>query len=425
MGRSILKKQIKKGMDYNKALAIVVFAALYVSQETTIFGTNSDSHFTLIGMLSWVLFAIVCAIRIFKTKQQNISYLISLSGLILLSALVNFDFSGGLALQISVLLVGYYIAGRFPFVQFAVTFERLLYWIALSSLVIYILFLVVPGVFSIFPRITSGNGLSYINVFISRISLYNPGSPFMRNSSFFREPGVYMIFLVTALIVQLFYLKKKNNIHIVTFLAAIFTTFSTAGYVITITLFGFFYLSRRGANALIYIMAFSGLLIALYLNFNDHLIFTDTFGKFNEDSSKYASTVSRYASVQVPLQMIFEKPILGVGLSEFVRRFSEYSWMLMGADIHSGGASTNTILNLTATYGLIYGVIVITMLFKGCKQFNTSADRRRTLMIFVILLLVLSNEDIRYSVFFTALLFYGVVNGRLNKYNISTPARRV
>lgn len=401
---------------FNVTLAVILFFTLYVSQETILFGTNADQRYPFISQIVYLLFAGYSIWKIAMAKNNKLGYLVSLLGLIILSAMVNSDFSGGVALQMAVLVIGYYLARKYPISAFAVTYETLFFWIALSSIIINMLYIIFPGLFSIFPMIYDYNDHPYINVFITRISLFL-GGDYLRNSAFFREPGVYTIFLELALIINLFYYKRKNLIHVVVYVIAVISTLSTAGYVITIALFGSYYLSKGGSKSISYLLLFGGLLFYLYANFSNDDLYVNTFGKFDENSEKYSSTLSRFASIRVPIQIMFENPVFGVGLSDFVSEFSKLSKTIMRAELSSGGASTNTILNLAATYGVIYGGIIISLLYKSCKNLISSVNKKHAVLLFAVIFLSISNEDIRYSIFFSMLLFYGINSIHFKKVN--------
>lgn len=96
----------------------------------------------------------------------------------------------------------------------------------------------------------------------------NEESMLLRNSSIFREPGVFMVYLGLSLIVELIYLprvrKKYNVIHIIILLVALLSTFSTGGIVTGVLILLLVILSQRKINLSVFIFS---ILLAIGISF--------------------------------------------------------------------------------------------------------------------------------------------------------------
>lgn len=150
-------------------------------------------------------------------------------------------------------------------------------------------------------------GAPVLHKFFS-VLFMNEESMLLRNSSIFREPGVFMVYLGLSLIVELIYLprvrKKYNVIHIIILLVALLSTFSTGGIVTGVLILLLVILSQRKINLSVFIFS---ILLAIGISFfmNDEYIFLSIFGKFdNIDSS--GSGFTRLASFVLPLYIILD-----------------------------------------------------------------------------------------------------------------------
>lgn len=397
----------KNKRKLNVKLALIIFFTLFVSQETILFGTNSDLRFFNFGLAVYLLLAGLCVLKINKRRFKGKSWLFAILLLILLSMIMNFDVTGGVLLQMSSIIIGAYIASTNSLDDFLKTFEQLFYYLSWASIGVYVLYIIVPGFFAGFPIITVSTGPSYIFTGVGNIDTRPLGV--LRNMSFFREPGMFAVFLTFATSVCLFYYDRLPKKHLIVYIVATITTISTAGYVLMLLLLLVYFLSKRSFKYSIILSFFLLFLLILYQNLKDEMIFLDTFGKFDSDSDKYLSTVSRLASFTVPLYIIAEKPFFGACLTESVNSFMRISRVLYHSEIDPAGNATNTILGITAAYGIPIGVLFFNMLYRFARRLlNRKVPRIVVFSVFVLLFLALSNEDIRYSIFFSAMLFYGI-----------------
>jgi hypothetical protein len=131
------------------------------------------------------------------------------------------------------------------------------------------------------------------------------------------------------------------------------------------------------------------------------------------DSSDYVSTLARLSSFSVPFYIFLNNPVTGVGLSNFVTLYSIYSVELFGVFIDPESASTNTIINTFAIFGFFYGGLILLSFFKISKRLSKSTFSK--IIILVSILLMLSTQEMRYSLFVNVLFMYGLMSVNLRR----------
>jgi O-antigen ligase len=151
-------------------------------------------------------------------------------------------------------------------------------------------------------------------------------------------------------------------------------------------------------------------LISIFVYFPT--LYENVFAKLNTNNKDYLSSLSRIASFLVPIEIIKESPIFGVGLTDFVKYYETLSTRVVGYTMKADSTSTNTFLNLFAIFGIIYGGIIIKYYYHFCKLvLNKSA-----FLLLIIIFIMFSSQDLRYSLLFLTLLSYGIIA----KYNKRT-----
>ena len=219
-----------------------------------------------------------------------------------------------------------------------------------------------------------------------------------------------MIYLNIGLIFELFVKNKKENNNVLIFTVAIITTLSTAGYIICLLIFLSYLLKKKNIALFIKSSVFL-ILISLFVSENFE-VFEITLNKFDSESNEYGSFLARYASITVPFSIFLDSPFLGEGLASFAKKFEVYSLYLTGIPLKADSQSTNTFFNSLATYGLIFFCILVVGIFRLSHLFSENNLVRW--LLFISLLLMLSNEDLRYSLLFSSLLFYGILHPEIN-----------
>lgn len=281
---------------------------------------------------------------------------------------------------------------------------RIVYFLSVCSIVVTTLYMFIPSVFVYFPTISNYADVTFYNLYISVVFA---SVDVIRNTGIFREPGVFMIYLTFALMLELFFFKKRDIRNIIVFVIALLLTKSTAGYIITFLLLGFKYLFY---SKLKYLPFFFVIILCFVIFLFPH-IEEEVFSKLDEDNYNYLSTLSRISSVVLPIQMWLDNPFYGIGLGHFSSLYSIYAMKEFGMDFRSDSSSTNTILNTITIYGWWIGVMVVYGMYKTTYCFVN----QKNILLLLIFLLLFSNEEMRNSLFYNLLVAYGFASKNDNR----------
>lgn len=386
---------------------ISVFIIIYFSHNTLLFGTNDNALFALIHYAIIALFFIYLWFT--KTTQfifigKNIVTILTI--LSLLCMFCNLDFSLKYPFEILSLWIALLIVSRFSLNDFVRSSVRVLAFFSIISLIVYGISFLNFGLISTFPSVNYISGKQFYTVFGLCNIMHSYEYVFTRNFSIFREPGVYTIYLIVAL---LFILKlgdfKYKKIIIASFVVAILTTFSTAGYIILIMIFVYYFLSRKKESFIsILLMFVIGLGVIYYVSTSD-FIHVLVFDKMSGDNSSYNA---RLGSISTNIEMWLNNLgsiIFGNGFNYVETNYTRTS---LNLGIYSTD-NTNTLLKVLSVHGIIYFIAYLTMVIKTVGIF----DKR--IMARIILLFVfgamLSNEDMIFDQYLYVLLLYGYVYG--------------
>lgn len=243
--------------------------------------------------------------------------------------------------------------------------------------------------------------MSFLNLFFylqETHSLTLLGVEVVRNQGLFWEPGVLQIFLNFLLFLIAFVYKRKGLLYWLTILA-IFTTFSTTGFVVMFLQLLMSMLKEVRKN--IIFLPF-GLLFIILVYFITSANISD---KISGDGQ--FSFQARFFDLVQPMYMAYENPFTGVGLDDeqFVntRSSTAYSLNLESlsfSNVNDRG-STNSIMFFLAGAGIPFTFILLLMLYQ--QQFIL--EKRNWFFIFIIISLM--TEPILLRPFFLTFAMSG------------------
>lgn len=378
----------------------IVVLLCVISDDTMFFGTNEASFVLPFRALFYscviLFYGFKCGFKINK-RASFVFSIVCLS--VLLTIVVNKHFTPGYLFYLLGILVALLVISYFSFEIFAVCFIKIMFFLACISIFLYFIYLVYPSYITKFPTVTNSAGNEYYNlifsVFPKNFSLD------IRNYSFFREPGVYAIYLSFALLLLLFCDSISNYLDRVkysaVFIISILTTLSTAGYLLLF----FIVLLYTFIHNKLFTVVFLIVSILLY----GSVLVDLPFDKFNSDSAEYLSTLSRISSAVLPLYIIEVNPFTGVGLESFVTLYESLSYKVFSEGFTASGTSTNTIFNIMAIFGIPIALIVMYFIYLFTK--NISQNRLVCSIIYIILIMMFSTQELRYSFLFAIIFMYG------------------
>jgi hypothetical protein len=182
------------------------------------------------------------------------------------------------------------------------------------------------------------------------------GARLHRNSSIFFEPGAYQGYLNAALFMLLFvktvFSASRRWLFVLILVMALFTTFSTTGFLIFSIMFGLFLLrgkmlSTSGKSILVGVALAS--LAVFSAKFHSVIVVKiDDYLSGDEEAHGYSADRRRY-DARVDLK-IFKKHIFGIGHRKYHDEF-----VAIG---NIGGGSSNGVTRILAVYGLPFGLFV-------------------------------------------------------------------
>lgn len=196
----------------------------------------NDYSISLVVIL--FIFIILAAIR--KVKLNRVLFILLISWIVInvLSAFVNsapfsIDTFLGYSIRICISFLAIKIVGAAFFWK---QFENFIYKLVLISLPLFVLNFINPDFFNslkpIFEPITGSDFYRKESQSMYWYAFFytNSGREEIRNCGFMWEPGAYSMVLIIAIVYNWVRVKMIINKRIIFYVIALFTTFSTAGY---------------------------------------------------------------------------------------------------------------------------------------------------------------------------------------------------
>lgn len=393
-------------MDQKKIIILLTFIVIVISEDTLMFGTNINQMFVGIRFIVYIILLFFC----FNSTWRHVDIRTLIPTIFIITSflivmVINRDFRNGYFLQLLGITLALKIANKVKFHDFIENFSKILYLLSTASVGLYILVVVMPSIINILPTMSNSGDVEYGTILVSNIMKLEG---ILRNSSIFREPGVFGIYLMIGLLYEFFYAAKLNVKRITVFLVTLVTTFSTtAFFAFALVVLGYVFQSKNFKTKL-----YISIGTAIFLIFLLPLVSEIVFSKLDANTHEYRSTLSRIASMTISLSMFCDH-LFGVGLSNFVNFYPSYSLDLYGIEFKPDGEATNTFLNTFAIYGIIYGTLLIYAVWRLSCQYQKSIFV--TIIIFAIFILLFSSQELRFSLLFNLLVMYGLVYKKIEE----------
>jgi len=387
---------------------LVFFIVIFISDDTFNFGTNENFAYLIIKyivyfFLTMYLFANSnLKFLTVLTKSSLLFYSVAFS--VLITAFFNFEFSGGYVYQIWLFLLGFLIVNFYSHEKFIDVYLKFIYIFSIISLVVFVIASISLSFFEIFPVHNNSAGSTMYNL---GVCIVFADAAFVRNTSIFREPGVFMIYLNIAIIFELFFKSEINKQNLFVFILAIFSTLSTAAFIALGTIFIAYLFTKRTTKSSVKAKGFviMMMLIAIGAIILSDELYSMVFDKMGKDNIADGSSLARGLSVLANLNIFLDNLIFGVGIRDYPALFGKYTLDLVGISMDVGN-NTNTITTILAVYGILFGFIFVYMLISFAKKTSKSIMVRT--FIFLVLIMLYSNEDLRYSLMSATFLMWGL-----------------
>lgn len=383
---------------------LILFILIYTSEDTMLFGTYGSSTYNKVKYIVLVVLTIYLLIKRPVYEKNSVAYLLIVAFLFFVSTLISGGLKIGFIYNIVLLMAALVYANRFSLNFFKEAFCKIVAFLAVYSVIVYLLNIFMPSVLSVFPAFYNTAG----NEFHSAIFSVTFPSLLFRNFGLFREPGVFMVYLNTALFFEWFS-EKPSAKRIIIYMFTLLTTVSTAGFLIGALIFagGAIY-RKNGKNAII---ALPLVILAYYILQNEDSIYSTLLLEKVSDGGT-GTAIIRVASFTVPLEMFLNNPF-GVGPDNFNALFPVYTARMYG-EAFDGDLATATLFKQLAVYGVLVFIFYFTA-FIGFIR-NSYKNTYLKVLFFIVLFLALGNEDMRTSLLFNMMIAYGLTNTNKKTY---------
>lgn len=411
----IVMREILKRKNFSKRFySLFILYILLFSKDTLLFGTNSNENTKILG---YVLTFFVCLLLLaycckneIQFEKKSIIFAVIFIILSLLTMIVNFDISIKYFYEVMAFIIALTAAQVMSFYVFKKYFYRITIILAAFSLITYFISILYYPLMNIFPTVTNVNGYKYYFCIFSIVA-YNEPYVFNRNYGFAREPGVFGIYLVLAFLFLIISKDESFKFKIIgsaILIITIITTFSTAAY-ICIFLAVIYYLLFIKNNKLHIKFIISLLFLLLsFAIYNNSYISKIVFGKIHTENS---SSDARMNAIIVNIFILFSSVkniLIGCGYS-----FSEENFVFISKAIEFyTNANTNTVLKQMAIHGILFGLLYTVTLFVFLYKTLSQKKMLKAMALFLILLMLLSNEDLSFNLLIFCFIFYGISSKR-------------
>lgn len=396
-------------------MSLPLYLLLFTSVDTILFGTNTSFAFKLVPRLLGLLFSFLFLTYYRKNRKIDNSVFIAflfLVALFLISNLYNKNDLFGMFSRSVSILTGFSIAVLYDRHLFVKTFKNFVYAVSIVSMAVELTAYMFPALFYLFPIVSNSVGHSFSVFFFGSLEISEIGNTAIRSNGIFWEPGAFAIYLILALMFELFFSKRISKKRVFVFILSIIITFSTTGYICLSCLLILYilYNKREKQSKLIKatIILSACCVLALSLLSNSTFLFDSVFSKIFEKNS---SAGSRFSSLFNGLFISFKNPLLGVGDSsnDIMKDYMETTntWYANG-----GSNINNTFTGYMASYGLLFGLVLVYGCFKFLKVKGHSFAH---ILLFAVLVLAFCGERFFSFLPFT-LMFYGFKKTYKKKY---------
>lgn len=388
-------------------IRVLVYVVLFCSADTLLFGSNKDTRFILLRYLSEATVVVILLAKLFFKDRMTAGVREVVFGsmvlLVLCSCIVNDDIRPGYLYIIMLLALGILLTKTILFEDFVDCFCRYVRFLAVVSILFFLFYIFCNELVRMLPVVTNtADRQSYTMLLASMPTEFYRNQ--YRNSGIFREPGVFQMYLIWALMFELFRKEKLSVVNCGICVVAILTTFSTTAYIAAAILLLCYFIKRGdykdwvirgflffgGGFALLYIIQYTELLSPSGI----------IFGKFTEANNP--SVAARWASVVVNLIMICRSVLLGNGLTFLNEEYNNYAVKYLQTEVSD---NTNMILYLMASLGVVFGGLFLLGLWKFCGRLSGGRLLRLGfLSIFVVLFI---GENLVFSPITYIFVFYG------------------
>ena len=398
MLNSIKERKKEKGRNFFNF--ITVFFLIYCSNDTLLFGTNKDARMVYVATIVLIIVGILhffdILIKKIEFRPDLLLVALFLCVLSLTTMFINKDFNEEKYLyEIILIALAFIIITN---IQIKCFLQMFFYVVCLLSVWSLVVFVFKDYLVNIdFPLITNENEYTYKFCGLS----FLPIQTLSRNFGIFREPGVYQIYLNLAIIFG-FSIKKLNVANFLVLAFTVFTTKSTAGYILfaaicvfclLLSCYRYEYKEYKKTFISFLLIAFSAVLVGIFFDFYGlRKTISDVILKIVDFDNP--SFISRFEAFFRNILIWLKRPFFGVGFSFLINHYDE---VLIPGMINISFHNTNTFLKILSLHGLIYFTFMLVGIYRFCN-FLSKEKKGLAFILCIIVFLMFSNEDMTMNV---------------------------
>ena len=385
-------KTLNKGYVFTVTICVLILSGLAVTNVYPL------TYPTLI-MIAMLLF--VPAVKYIIKNEFKINVIVLLLLLMFFLPLFKDFYNYKFCISVVVFIITALVITKVvPFEQFSWMYIRIIFVIALISLVGYAVVNYTTVQLPLISMNSVKDDVSYKVGFIYNYLPYQKD----RNCGAFWEPGLFSTHLVAAYLLTLKYAPPKIILYKIVFLLTILTTKSSAGYgllllciLLEITMRFCRYIKKNRMFFLVSLIV-AILMAALFILSNEDIVSNILLGRgsgggavkiFSKLKFENVLTSQRGSAVIFWLTQFLENPLIGRG---FVEITEQYIWDTCTSFMLLGGCG---ILGATYTYCWIKGIVRI-------KNINIPSK----LIVFFIVFIILNKEPHTKMLVTWMFLFY-------------------
>lgn len=370
-----------------------IFAILWIIVSSgSVFFTIIRMQFTMVVLL---LIATIYLLNNGKISKTNLYIFIFVTLIIIINIIINLD-NNILLKDIIILFIK---LGSLIVIQSNISKDRfkkyyinIMVVICLISDICFAILTLNPN-FRLPLEMMSVHGINhYIYTFYFTMSRTQVS---IRNAGIFWEPGAYQVFIIIAMILLLHQCEKdKYRIHkFILFSITIITTFSVTGYVCytLVLLYSLFFNTRyRKENTKIKVLSSILIIIMVFIEISFNIMGHKLVEKEGSYNTRYNDTTSS-------INVIFERPVTGYGISNrYVRKKMQSKYDV----VHN----SNGLLIACYDFGIPIMFLYLYFFYKGQRWLFDNRGLA-SIYTFVLFIIFYSSESLIPMTLFLSFIF--------------------
>lgn len=330
-----------------------------------------------------------------KVYKSMVLMLVLFIMFILVSMVINNDFHVENFLVINAIINGFFISSIFDLKSYLKAFKNCIIFFSIYGLIVTYIMLPM-GLTSMFVTYYNpGTNIPYFNAGFSFVMGWNG---LMRLQGIFREPGVFQIYILLSIMIEMF-VDKKNIKNIIVLLISMVMTFSTSLLVSLIPFFSAIII-RNDRKKFKFLLPLLILLLFVFTNIDIRNHIMKSFSKLTVGSTE--STDVRYNSIKYMLEASLNHPLFGSSYVHGYYYIRNYYMLPINCDI------TGTFITNIMAGGYIYGMSIILLFYKFVKDIFGRKNILISLLLFTSLFLSICSQNIVYSSIIWTIIFFEI-----------------